>query len=149
MAEETRIPYYGSWDSELRLVQSVVDHLVNEGYRVRLEVPNMGQSIDVVATKNRWITAIEAKTTDWRRALVQCRAHVLVADFITVALGLRKPPAALADALHQNGWGLLMFDQTTDAWRWEIRPKRNDRVWRPQRRRFSEGLRRISYGWLE
>ena len=131
--------------SEFWLVNSVRDHLLAEGYQVRLEVSNMGQSIDVVATKNRWITAIEAKRSDWRRALVQCRAHVLVADFITVALGLRKPPAALADTLHQNGWGLLMFDQTTDAWRWEIRPKRNDRVWRPQRRRFSEGLRKVSH----
>jgi hypothetical protein len=105
----------------------------------------MGQSIDVVATKNRWITAIEAKRSNWRRALEQCRAHALVADYIMVALALKKAPAELAEALRQRGWGLLMYDAGTEAWRWEIRPRRNDRIWHPQRRRFSENLRRVSY----
>ena len=131
--------------SEFSLVNSVTGHLQSEGYGVRLEVSNMGQSIDVVATRNRWVTAIEAKRSDWRRALVQCRAHVLVADYITVALGLKKPPAELVDALHDNGWGLLMLDQATDKWQWTIRPRKNDRIWGPQRRRFIHDLRKIGY----
>lgn len=131
--------------TEFRMVCSVTEHLFGEGYRVRLEVSNMGQSIDVVATKNRWITAIEAKRTDWRRALLQCRAHLMVADFIVIALALKNVPTELSQTLHANGWGLLMYDSTSGEWRWEIKPRKNKRVWQPQRRRFSEHMRKVNY----
>ncbi len=131
--------------TEFRLVCSVTKHLFGEGYRVRLEVSNMGQSIDVVATKNRWITAIEAKRTDWRRALHQCRAHLMVADFIVIALALKNVPSELMQMLHANGWGLLMNDSTSGEWRWEIKPRKNKRVWQPQRQRFSEHMRKVDY----
>jgi hypothetical protein len=131
--------------TESRLVMSVAEHLFEEGYRVRLEVSNMGQSIDVVATKNRWITAIEAKRRDWRRALQQCRAHVLVADYVAIALAQRSVPAELSQILHADGWGLLLYDSTQGEWRWEIRPRKNERVWQPQRRRFSDNMRKVGY----
>ncbi len=131
--------------SEFWLVCSVTKHLVEEGYRVRLEVSNMGQSIDVVATKNRWITAIEAKRHDWRRALEQCRAHMLVADYIVVALALRNAPSELSETVQRYGWGLLLYNRAFQAWGWDIKPRRNERVWLPQRRRFSASLKKVKY----
>jgi hypothetical protein len=131
--------------SEFWLVCSVTDFLVSQGYRVRLEVSNMGQSIDAVATRGRWITAIEAKRKNWRRALDQCRAHCLVADHIVVALAVKVVPPDLFRSLIANGWGLLIYDSSENKWRWEIRPKRNTRVWKPQRRRFVSSLRKVSY----
>ncbi len=133
------------FESESVLVQSVKGHLSGEGYRVRLEVSNMGQSIDMVATRSRWVMAVEAKRNNWRRALRQCKAHAVVADYITVALGLQKVPLELAAVLQENGWGLLMPHGSWGQWIWAIRPKRNQRVWKPQRRRFAEHLRSVRY----
>ena len=53
--------------NEAALVDHVADFLRKRGYRVRLEVPNMGQSMDIAATKGRWLTAVEAKMRDWHQ----------------------------------------------------------------------------------
>ena len=131
--------------NELRLVLSITEFLTESGYRVRLEVSNMGQSIDLVATKNRWITAIEAKRKDWGRALQQCRAHVLVADFIVIALAQKSIPTDLSEELIRNGWGLIMLDFSKDSWNWKIQPKKNRKVWKPQRERFAASMKEIAY----
>ena len=33
--------------------------LQKQKYRIRHEVPNMGQSLDILASRIRWVTAIE------------------------------------------------------------------------------------------
>ena len=131
--------------SEYNLVCSVTGHLVKEGYKVRSEVSNMGQSIDLVATKNRHITAIEAKKYNWRRALEQCQAHTLVADYIVLAVAIKKTPTELTEILREKGWGLLKYEATSDSWCWDIKPTRNSNVWQPQRQRFSADLRKVNY----
>ena len=60
--------------------------LQKQNYRIRHEVPNMGQSLDILASRSRWVMAIEAKLENWKRALRQCRAHELVADYICIAI---------------------------------------------------------------
>lgn len=145
MRNSSRFHSSNALDSEELLVSLITEYLAMDGYRVRHEVSNMGQSIDLVATKNRWITAIEAKRSHWRRALEQCKAHTLVADYIAVALPQQVAAEELNLYLEAEGWGLLLYESNTNRCYWEIQPKRNKRVWRPQRQQFAKDLKKVEY----
>lgn len=127
------------------MVDRLVIFLTEEGYRVRTEVPNMGQSADVIATRNRWITAVEAKVRDWRRGLKQCAAHNHVADFVCIAVGTKSVSAPLQHAVRTCGYGLIHCPLDGDSCEWVVRPRRNDGVWRPQRLQLSQALRAIQH----
>ncbi len=131
--------------SELQLVFSVGEFLKSQGYKIRFEISNMGQSIDLVGIKNRWITAVEAKLNNWRRALVQCRAHESVADYIVIALAQKSVSSELDEELKANGWGLLLYNSVKDEWVWRVKPVRNQKIWKPQRKRFVESMKKVSY----
>lgn len=132
--------------TEFDLVHSITGFLVSEDYKVRHEVSNMGQSIDIVATRGRWVTAIEAKKSNWKRAIQQCKAHTLVADYIVLALALKRIPSQLETILSENGWGLILLDNSLESWNWIIKPQINTKVWKPQRERFAVEFRKINYG---
>ena len=128
--------------SEANLVDSLSLSLTSQGFVVRSEVSNMGQSIDLVATKNDDVTAIEVKRKDWRRALEQCKAHMAVADFIVIAISVRKLSREFLQLLHLRGWGLMICDLPDDSWELIIKPERNE-PWKPQRDAFMAGLNQI------
>jgi hypothetical protein len=131
--------------SEAAMVGLLTAHLQSQGYRVRHEVPNMGQQADVVATRGRWVTFIEAKLAQWPRALAQCRAHEHVADFICIAVATRSIPEPLRVAAMSRGYGVIVFRTETNAFELVIPPKRNPRVWRPQRQQWSLHLRGLAH----
>ena len=131
--------------TEAHIIRSLINFLRGEGYRVRLEVPNMGQSADLVATRSRWVTFVEAKRRDWRRAMEQCRAHESVADFICIALSLRKLSDAFLGEVRACGYGVIQYDAETLTCQWVVEPTRNGRVWGPQRRRVAMAMRAIEY----
>ncbi|MCK6444962.1 MAG: hypothetical protein L6Q99_01080 [Planctomycetes bacterium] len=130
---------------EEELVHALSQFLVSTGYRVRHEVPNMGQSADLVATRGRWVTFVEAKMRDWRRALEQCRAHEQVADFVCIALLGARPSAELVREVESSGYGLVLVSPVDGECRWITTPARNRSVWQPQRRMLSESLRLIRH----
>jgi hypothetical protein len=127
------------------MVSSLTEFLVAGGYRVRHEVPNMGQSVDVVATRGRFLTFVEAKLRDWRRALHQCRAHKLVADYICIAIASHEVSESLLSEAKQFGYGVIHFDRKNHIYQWVIEPIRNDEVWKAQRRQLNRALRAIEY----
>lgn len=135
----------GAFCKESDLVTSLARSLEEQGYRIRTEVSNMGQSIDVVATRGRWVTAIEAKLQDWRRALIQCRAHEQVADFICIAIGSATVSDSLAEEAERAGYGIIHFCRESQQFHWVRRPSRNKQVWPPQRRHWARGVKRINY----
>lgn len=130
--------------TEQDIVDAVVRLLSDSGYRVRIEVPNMGQSADVVATRGRWVTFIEAKKHDWRRALDQCRAHEQVADYICIALGTKAISDTFREEASEAGYGVIHCE-SADTCEWVVQPQRNANLWRPQRERLSQMLRGISH----
>ncbi len=131
--------------SEHELVRRVTEFLTQDGYRVRLEVPTLGQSADILATRGRWMTLVEVKTSDWQRALEQCRAHELVADFVCVAIGTASAPEGLRNAALELGYGVIHCRrESSDCW-WDMRPRLNRGVWRPQRERLTSVMRKIGY----
>lgn len=130
---------------EHAVVRELVAFLRREGYRVRLEVPNMGQSADLVATRGRWAMFVEAKVADWRRALEQCRAHQQVADFVCVAIATLTPSASLLGEATRLGYGVIHCEPDSLRCRWALRPRLNKRVWPPQRRQWAKAIRAVSY----
>ena len=129
---------------EAELVSAVESHLESGGYRVRREVPNMGQSADLVAVRGRWVTFVEAKVSDWGRALRQCVAHELVADFICIAIGTKYLSEALRCAAEERGYGLIHCPSSSRECDFVLRPRRNGNVWAPQRRLLAKYLRNLS-----
>ena len=130
---------------ESDLVGVLVDFLFTSGYRVRVEVPNLGQSADIVATRNRWVTFIEAKMKDWPRAIEQCKAHENVADYICLAVPMKQVSPKLSEELERSGYGLILCDVHGGTCEWAVRPKRNKSLWMPQRRKLSSTMREIAY----
>ena len=131
--------------SESALVSALVEFLSEDGYRVRLEVPNMGQCADVVGTRNRWVTFFEAKIRDWSRAIEQCRAHESVADYVCLAVAMKSVPDRLRSELVESGYGLVVCDIAEGRCEWLVQPRRNPDVWLPQRRRLAAAMKDIQH----
>jgi len=131
--------------TEADLVVRLTTFLRGQGYRVRKEVPNMGQLADVVATKGRWVTFVEAKLTRWQRAIGQCQAHEQVADYICVAIGSERVPSEFLEHAFARGYGIIVYIPASESFRWELQPRVNRQVWPPQRQQWSRLLRGLAY----
>jgi len=128
---------------EREIASDVAAYLRAEGYRVRTEVSLLGQSADLVATRGRWVTTVEVKHGHWRRALRQCTAHELVADFVLIAIHARVLSAACIDAAAQLGYGVIHHSGVDHTVRLALRPRRNLRLWSPQRHLWAKSLRNV------
>ena len=134
------------YKTELQVTESLVKFLIGEGYQVRTEISNMGQSIDVIAIYgDEMVTAIEVKRLlgGWKRGVAQCKAHELVADYIALAIGTTHGCSALSVAIRRKGYGLLLLDEGNGKWRWVELPRRNWRIFQAQRKRFLENLNTV------
>ena len=129
---------------EQKLVVELTRFLKDKNYNVRLEVPNLGQSVDIVATRGRWVTLIEVKVHDWRTAMSQCRAHELVADFVCIVVGTKRISHKAIHEIGTKGYGLIHYDKE-GHFKWILQPERNQFIWRPQREKLSLVLRKINY----
>lgn len=131
--------------TEKEMVHCILDFLKSEGYRLRVEVPNMGQSVDIVATKGKWITLVEAKLNKWKRALEQCEAHNLVADYVCVGIGSETVSDNFIKEAEARGVGIIHCSTGTGNCTWVVPPERNENIWMPQRKYFASNLKRIEY----
>lgn len=130
--------------SESVIVSDLVEFLHRGNYKVRLEVPNLGQSADVVATRGRWVTLMEVKVRDWRKAIEQCRAHLHVADYVCIVIATKGVSLRAKEEITKHGFGLIHYDASGQL-EWVKRPSRNSTIWLPQRRVLSSKMKRISY----
>ncbi len=129
---------------ESDLVEDLANYLSDQGYKIRTEVPSLGQSADLVATRGRWVTFIEVKVSDWRRAFHQCCAHSLVADYICIALGTKNVSEAVRQAAIDRGIGLIHISMDTQC-TWVVRPALNAAIWKPQRKQLSRTLKAVQH----
>lgn len=118
----------------------------HSGYRITREVPNMGQSIDIVASYGNCVVAIEAKRSDWQRGLNQCRAHRAVADFICIAIGTKRVSERLCEEAERLNYGVIHCPPGDDKCTWATRPKKNRGIWKPQRDLFRRRIQEIENG---
>lgn len=131
--------------SEFELVSRLVKKLKSEGFRVRTEVSNMGQSADIAATRGKWVTLIEVKTRNWNRAIQQCQAHEQIADYICIAIASASVPERLITLATAIGYGVLHYRREHDDFVWIVRPRLNKLVWAPQRRYWAKAQRGVVY----
>lgn len=129
--------------NERILIEALIRFLKIEGYEVFIEVPNMGQSTDIVAKKNRWLTFIEAKMRDWKRGLKQCIAHETVADFICLAVSSHNLSPGLIHHATERGYGIIHCNQLTMECLWKLKPIVNKKIWLPQRQVLLKTMRSI------
>lgn len=130
---------------EAALVARAADLLRSEGALVCFEVPSLGQSVDLVAEKNDKYIAIEAKVSDWRRALRQATPHLLVADYVAIAVSYNEIPRSLIDEAVVLGIGIINWRTRTDAIEWVLEARESRRVWGPQKNVFRKNVMEVGY----
>ena len=120
--------------SEAMLVSRVLLFLRSFGFIPKCEVPSMGGKIDLVALNMRGdLFAIEAKISAVQRVLEQCEGHYLCADFICIAWGSKNVSPDLFTVCSERGYGIIHYPPS-GLCEWVIKPKRNHKIWKPQRR---------------
>jgi len=101
---------------ELELVKPVVDYFKKQGYVVKREVRIGFCRADIVAFKNKTVTAVELKLNDWKKAIVQAKNYQLGTNYVYVAFPLMKLYNVLRKAeviLKKEGIGLLTVNEET------------------------------------
>ncbi len=95
--------------SEAQIVRDVFRRLKADGTIVRLEVPLLGRSIDLVYLSGNELFSIEFKLNDWRHAIEQAKDHRLGIDFAYVCLPRRAISQAFRELLASAGVGLFFY----------------------------------------
>jgi hypothetical protein len=131
--------------SEFDFVNCLIDFFTTANYKVWLEVPNMGQSADIVLSKDMKLSFVEAKIKNWDRALKQCKAHELVADYIYIAIATKSISEDLLNKAQQKGYGIIHFDWLSGNCILKLEAKENTKIWEPQRTILKSNLKKLSY----
>jgi hypothetical protein len=115
-------------DGSLRRLRSL------PSIRVCCEVPVLGRSVDLAYVRDEVLITVEFKVRDWRRALLQVRAHLLAADYCYICMPERRVSNDMELALERTGVGLLFY---TDEGKWPFVPvieaKRSVETWETAR----------------
>ena len=99
---------------ELELIKPVVDYFKKQGYVVKREVRIGFCRTDIVAFKNKTVTAVELKLNDWKKAIVQAKNYQLGTNYVYLAFPLMKSYNVLRKAevtLEKEGIGLLTVNE--------------------------------------
>ena len=112
----------------------IISYLRRKKYSVFIEIPNMGQSVDLVAQRGRWLTFVEVKLNNWNRALTQCKNHEIVADYIYVAIATKSVSVRFLEISEKKGYGILHYDHKSNKVSVVLEAKHNKKVWEPQRK---------------
>jgi hypothetical protein len=119
--------------------KTLVDGAINKlryfpTIRVCREVPVLGRSVDLAYVHGGKLVTVEFKVHDWRRALLQVRAHLLAADYCYICMPNRRVTNNMEFALECSGVGLLFY---TDEGKWPfirvIEAKRSEETWETAR----------------
>jgi hypothetical protein len=121
--------------SEKTLVDGALKKLKDfPSIRVCREVPVLGRSVDLAYVRGGILITVEFKVHDWRRALLQVRAHLLAADYCYICMPDRRVSNEMELSLERTGVGLLFY--TKDG-KWPfiqvIEAKRSEETWETAR----------------
>lgn len=130
--------------NELEMVSTIMDYFREKKFIVWKEVPNMGQSADIVALKNHRYIFIEAKMKNWERAIEQCKAHELVADYIYIAIATENVSDNFNQKANSLGYGIIHINKKNKQFNISLRAKMNEKTWDPQREIFRTNLNKIN-----
>ena len=131
--------------TELAMVDEFVSQASYSEHYVR-EVPVFAKSVDLVRidTKTMQITAIEFKTTKWRKAMLQVLGSAIVFDYLEICIlkpATEKCRQSIIEECKRNGIGLYFLDNQTKHISHEVEPANRDGVWEIQRNQIIEYLK--------
>lgn len=93
--------------TERRLVDVLVRHMRTGGI-VRREVRHYEKYIDIVVLRDQdSVETIEAKTSDWRRAMQQATVNLAIADYSYIAIWSENLHRVPIEELRKQGIGLF------------------------------------------
>ena len=101
---------------ELELFKPVVDYFKKHGHIVKREVRIGFCRADIVAFKNKTVTAVELKLNDWKKAVIQAKNYQLGTNYVYLAFPLMKSYNVLRKAeviLKKEDIGLLTVNEET------------------------------------
>ena len=103
---------------EIRIIDELVGYCYNKGLYFKREVPLFASRIDLVMVnpKNNEVVAIEAKISNWYRALQQATSYTMCADKVYLALWDKYVHRANKEFLDRYGIGLLSVNGTVDIY---------------------------------
>lgn len=130
--------------NEQQLTEKLVWEFFNTN-KVWYEVPNMGQSVDVVVDSEGFLTFIEVKIKNWTKAIEQCIAHEIVADYIYIAIATKSIPENFVNEAKTKGYGILHYNWDYQCWEHSLKSKKNSNIWMPQRQILNSKLKLMSY----
>ena len=82
--------------TERELVIEFVDYFNNQGMCAVNEIALFDGSVDIMIRNNDETWLIEAKLSDWRRAIKQCRCHYLASDKVFILMPKFTPKSIRA-----------------------------------------------------
>ena len=109
--------------TESQLVQILNTFFISNEFQTVLEVPNLGQSVDLVAIKKNNLTFVEAKMSNWRRAIVQCKAHIFAADYIYIGISSNSISKNFLSISRDLGFGIIHVNPSTGECKIFLKPK--------------------------
>lgn len=104
------------------------------------EVPVFSRSVDLVLQDltTSYITAVEFKMHDWKRAILQAQNVDLCFDFLCICLPKPKTQAGCRTIMKTceiKGVGLYLYDSEINAFEEVISSPRTTTVWETQKKR--------------
>lgn len=110
------------------------------------EVPLFAKSVDLVKvdTRTMQITAIEFKTTKWRKAMLQVLGSAIVFDYLEICVlkpVTEKCQQTIIQECKNNGIGLYFIDNQTKIISHDVEPVNRDGIWEIQRNQIIEYLK--------
>ncbi len=128
---------------------SMVDEFVSQASPTECyvrEVPLFAKSVDLVRIdKNTTqITAIEFKTTKWRKAIMQVLGSGIVFDYLEICVlrpATEKCQQLIISECKRNGIGLYFLDNQTKLISHDVEPTNRDGIWEIQRNQIIEYLK--------
>ena len=123
----------------MELVILLVNALKKKGYTVATEVPNCYRSTDIAVIDNKGLTwAIECKMSNIKQALRQLMVQVYAADFVYIAMPLKKTREVSLEQIKKRGFGLLYVRENGEVIE-KIKPLHND-IYIAYKNKFMTGI---------
>lgn len=134
----------------------MVEEFLNQFSSVFLfvrEVPVFAKSVDLVKLDiaNQKITAIEFKTTKWRKAELQVLGSASAFDYLEICIlkpTTQKCRDVIINECQEQGIGLYLMDSATHIIEHPVEPVSHDTFWEIQRNQVLEYVsRRANNGY--
>lgn len=124
---------------EIELIYEASKYFTN--HDVYYEVASFHRSMDILLVDPLGcLIAIEAKISNWKKAIEQVTTHALTCDYLFLLMPEKKTQnAKMFNTLIEKGIGLLLLnDNNLDM---PIKPIKSNLIWKPQRKIFVDRLK--------